>query len=44
MTCACPRLPRESVTGTFDGLDPDGALRLLTPSGPRAIAAGDSFF
>ena len=33
--------PAGSVTGSYDGLDPDGALRLATPSGIVRITAGD---
>lgn len=38
------RLPGETITGTFEGLEADGALRLRTPKGARAIAAADIFF
>jgi BirA family biotin operon repressor/biotin-[acetyl-CoA-carboxylase] ligase len=38
------RMPGAQITGTFDGLEPDGALRLSTPDGPRSIAAADIFF
>ncbi|HUO12727.1 MAG TPA: biotin--[acetyl-CoA-carboxylase] ligase, partial [Caulobacteraceae bacterium] len=38
------RLPGEIVAGVAEGLDPDGALRLRTPSGVRRITAGDVFF
>lgn len=38
------RLGGEVVQGTFDGLDENGALLLLTAQGPRAIAAGEVFF
>lgn len=39
------RLPEETVTGTFAGLDNDGALRLRLDDGSeRAISAGDVFF
>lgn len=38
------RLGTEDVTGRFDGLDPDGALRLaLDGGGIRAIHAGEVF-
>ncbi|MCP1335606.1 biotin--[acetyl-CoA-carboxylase] ligase [Futiania mangrovi] len=33
--------PAGPVTGSYDGLDPDGALRLATPSGIVRITAGD---
>ena len=39
------RLPRETVTGTAEGLDGDGALRLRLADGAiRRITAGDVFF
>lgn len=38
------RLPNEVITGTFEGLEADGALRLRTPQGIRAIAAADITF
>ena len=39
------RLPAETVTGTAEGLDADGALRLrLTDGSIRRITAGDVFF
>ena len=39
------RLGHETVTGTAEGLDPDGALRLRLPDGRlRRITAGDVFF
>ena len=39
------RLPNETVVGTAEGLDPDGALRLrLTDGAVRRITAGDVFF
>lgn len=39
------RLGHETVTGTAEGLDPDGALRLRLPDGMlRRITAGDVFF
>jgi BirA family transcriptional regulator, biotin operon repressor / biotin---[acetyl-CoA-carboxylase] ligase len=39
------RLPAETIAGIAEGLDPDGALRLRTPSGTlRRITAGDVFF
>jgi BirA family biotin operon repressor/biotin-[acetyl-CoA-carboxylase] ligase len=39
------RLPTETVTGTAEGLDDDGALRLRLPDGSiRRITAGDVFF
>jgi len=43
-TCTA-RLGHETVTGTAEGLDPDGALRLRLPDGMlRRITAGDVFF
>ena len=39
------RLGHETITGTAEGLDPDGALRLRLPDGMlRRITAGDVFF
>ena len=39
------RLPAKTLTGTFVGLDADGALLLDRPDGSRAVvAAGDVFF
>ncbi len=39
------RLGHETVSGTADGVAPDGALRLRTPDGGlRLISAGDVFF
>ena len=39
------RLGRETLSGTADGVEPDGALRLRLPSGDlRRISAGDVFF
>ena len=39
------QLPHETLTGTFEGLDPTGALRLALPTGKeRLITAGDVFF
>lgn len=38
------RLPRETVPGTFEDLDPDGRLLLRTEAGLRRIDAGDVFF
>ena len=38
------RLPNETLTGRFDGLDMTGALVLEGASGRRLIAAGDVFF
>lgn len=39
------RLPAETVAGTAEGLDPDGALRLRLDDGSlRRITAGDVFF
>lgn len=34
----------ETVTGRFDGIDPNGALVLHTPQGQRLITAADVFF
>ena len=38
------RTSRETHTGIFEGLDPDGNLLLLTPSGKRVIPAADVYF
>lgn len=39
------RLGRETLAGTADGVEPDGALRLRLPSGElRRVSAGDVFF
>ncbi len=39
------RLPAETVVGTAEGLDPDGALRLRLADGTiRRVTAGDVFF
>ncbi len=38
------RMARDTVTGTFTDVDMDGNLMLMTPSGPRAIAAAEIFF
>ena len=39
------RLPAETVVGTAEGLDPDGALRLRLANGIiRRVTAGDVFF
>ena len=38
------RLPGETVSGVFAGLDDDGPLLLEGPDGDRRIAAGDVFF
>ncbi len=39
------RLPRETLTGRFEGLDQEGALRLALPDGSeRSIAAGEVYF
>jgi BirA family biotin operon repressor/biotin-[acetyl-CoA-carboxylase] ligase len=39
------RLPNRTITGTAEGLDPDGALRLrLDDGGLERITAGDVFF
>ncbi|MEO5612039.1 MAG: biotin--[acetyl-CoA-carboxylase] ligase [Sphingomicrobium sp.] len=33
--------PEESISGRFDGLEPDGALRLRTDDGVQIVRAGD---
>ena len=38
------RLERESIAGTFRGVDPDGALILEAAEGTRRITSGDVFF
>jgi BirA family biotin operon repressor/biotin-[acetyl-CoA-carboxylase] ligase len=38
------RTPREEITGTFDTIDADGNLVLITAKGPRAIPAADVYF
>lgn len=38
------RLPNDTLTGTFEGLEPDGALSLRTAKGLKPIAAADIFF
>lgn len=38
------RLDRQTLTGTFEDLDRDGALLLRTADGVRRITAGDVFF
>ncbi len=38
------RLPEGPVTGTFAGLDDDGALLLETPQGRRRLVVGDVMF
>jgi BirA family biotin operon repressor/biotin-[acetyl-CoA-carboxylase] ligase len=39
------RLPAETINGTFEGLDREGALLLALPDGSRrAITAGEVFF
>jgi BirA family biotin operon repressor/biotin-[acetyl-CoA-carboxylase] ligase len=38
------RLPEGPLGGVFSGLDPSGRLELETPSGRRAIDAGDLYF
>lgn len=38
------RLPRETLSGTFENVDADGVLVLLTSEGPRRITAGEVFF
>ncbi len=38
------RTGREEITGTFDTIDKDGNLVLITGTGPRAIPAADVFF
>ena len=32
---------QETITGTFDGIEPDGALRLRTAAGVEVVRAGD---
>jgi BirA family biotin operon repressor/biotin-[acetyl-CoA-carboxylase] ligase len=41
---ATVELASESLSGTFSGLDTEGALLLDTPNGPRRITAGDVYF
>ncbi|MDA0720435.1 MAG: biotin--[acetyl-CoA-carboxylase] ligase [Proteobacteria bacterium] len=38
------RTMREDVTGTFDTIDEDGNLVLITGTGPRVISAADVYF
>ena len=38
------RTSRAEITGTFDTIDDDGNLVLITPEGPRVVAAADIFF
>lgn len=38
------RTAREEVTGTFDSIDEEGNLVLITGAGPRLISAGEVFF
>lgn len=38
------RTQRETITGTFDTIDADGNLILITAQGPRSISAADVFF
>ena len=38
------RTGREEITGTFETIDADGNLVLVTSEGPRAIPAADVFF
>ncbi|WP_308917525.1 biotin--[acetyl-CoA-carboxylase] ligase [Jannaschia sp. LMIT008] len=38
------RLTDRTLTGTFDGIDADGHLRLGPPDGPATIPAADVFF
>ncbi|NIA67282.1 biotin--[acetyl-CoA-carboxylase] ligase [Pelagibius litoralis] len=39
------RLPQETLSGRFQGLDPQGALQLALPDGStRSIAAGEVYF
>nr|WP_255465872.1 biotin--[acetyl-CoA-carboxylase] ligase [Salipiger sp. IMCC34102] len=38
------RTAREEITGTFETIDEDGNLVLITPEGPRAIPAADVYF
>ena len=33
--------PGETVSGSFDGIEPDGALRLRTDAGVEIVRAGD---
>jgi len=33
--------PGETAAGTFDGIEPDGALRLRTGRGVELVRAGD---
>jgi len=40
----CVRINGEDIEGAYEGLDADGALRLMTPDGrEHRIAAGDVF-
>jgi BirA family transcriptional regulator, biotin operon repressor / biotin---[acetyl-CoA-carboxylase] ligase len=38
------RTMRDEITGTFDTIDEDGNLVLITGTGPRVIAAADVYF
>lgn len=38
------RLPKQTLTGRFEGIDAEGALILLTDNGPVTIPAADIFF
>ena len=38
------RMTRETVEGRFETIDESGNMILVTPAGPRAIAAADIFF
>ena len=38
------RTGREEITGTFDTVDADGNLVLITPEGPKVIPAADIYF
>lgn len=38
------RLPKETITGRFDGIDQQGNLILQTAAGVRLIAAADIYF
>ncbi len=38
------RTTRDEITGTFDTIDHDGNLVLITPEGPKVIPAADIYF
>lgn len=38
------RTSRDEITGTFDTIDNDGNLVLITPEGPKVIPAADIYF